>query len=99
MADDDGLLIKLPNNRRKLIKITYLEVLPLLHFNYSAINPVAVKTLAAALGLPAGPFRRPLKPLDPIALQAGLDIVRDLGLAEKYGYSLNRGQGLRVAQA
>ncbi len=25
--DDDGLLIKLPNNRRKLIKVTYLEVL------------------------------------------------------------------------
>ena len=37
---------------------TYLQVLPLLHFNYSAINPVAVKTLAGALGLPAGPFRR-----------------------------------------
>lgn len=69
-------------------KDTYLHVLPLLHFHYSAINPVAVKSLAGALGLPAGPFRRPLKPLPPAQLQAGLDIVRELGIAERYGYSL-----------
>lgn len=67
---------------------TYLHVLPLLHFHYSAINPVAVKSLAGALGLPAGPFRRPLKPLDPASLQRGLEIVRSLGIAERYGYSL-----------
>ena len=67
---------------------TYLHVLPLLHFNYSAINPVAVKSLAAALGLPAGPFRRPLKPLAPDALARGLELVRELGIADRYGYSL-----------
>ena len=33
---------------------TYLRLLPLLHFTYSAINPVAVKSLMNALGLPAG---------------------------------------------
>ncbi len=76
---------------------TYLHVLPLLHFHYSRINPVAVKSLAGALGLPAGPFRRPLKPLDPAELQAGLDIVRELGIAERYGYSLDLERGLRVA--
>ena len=76
---------------------TYLQVLPLLHFNYSAINPVAVKTLAGALGLPAGPFRRPLKPLPPERLQAGLDLVRELGLDQRYGYSIDPGRALRVA--
>ena len=76
---------------------TYLQVLPLLHFNYSAINPVAVKTLAGALGLPAGPFRRPLKPLSPERLQAGLDIVRELGLDQRYGYTINPARGLRAA--
>ena len=76
---------------------TYLQVLPLLHFNYSAINPVAVKTLAGALGLPAGPFRRPLKPLLPERLQAGLDLVRELGLDQRYGYSIDPGRALRVA--
>ena len=76
---------------------TYLEVLPLLHFHYSAINPVAVKSLAGALGLPAGPFRRPLKPLPPARLQAGLDIVRELGLDKRYGYSIDARRGLRAA--
>ena len=68
---------------------TYLRVLPLLHFHYSAINPVAVKSLASALGLPAGPFRRPLQPLGPKALEVGLSIVRELGIAERYGYTPN----------
>ena len=42
----------------------YLRLLPLLHFTYSAINPVPVKSLMRALGLPAetcgarcGPWR------------------------------------------
>ena len=76
---------------------TYLQVLPLLHFNYSAINPVAVKTLAGALGLPAGPFRRPLKPLPPEQLQKGLALVRELGIDQRYGYTIDAGRGLRVA--
>jgi 4-hydroxy-tetrahydrodipicolinate synthase len=68
---------------------TYLRVLPLLHFHYSAINPVAVKALARALGLPAGPFRRPLKGLEGAALAKGVEIVRELGIAGQYGYTLD----------
>jgi 4-hydroxy-tetrahydrodipicolinate synthase len=63
----------------------WLRNLPMLHFAYSAINPVAVKTLMRAVGLPAGPLRKPLKPLGGAALQAGLDAVRQLGLEERYG--------------
>ncbi|MFT5485681.1 MAG: 4-hydroxy-tetrahydrodipicolinate synthase, partial [Alphaproteobacteria bacterium] len=67
----------------------WLTNLPMLHFAYSAINPVAVKSLMRAVGLPAGPLRAPLQQLDPAALQKGLDICRDLGLDEKYGYRLD----------
>jgi len=67
----------------------WLKNLPMLHFAYSETNPVAVKSLMQAIGMPAGPLRRPLTPLNPQALQVGLDIVRDLGLDKKYGYSLN----------
>ncbi|MDP6344993.1 MAG: 4-hydroxy-tetrahydrodipicolinate synthase [Alphaproteobacteria bacterium] len=66
----------------------YLRNLPMLHFAYSAINPVAVKSLMRAIGMPAGELRRPLQPLEGQALQAGLDVVRELGLDKKYGYSL-----------
>lgn len=66
----------------------WLKNLPMLHFAYSAINPVATKSLMAAVGLPAGPLRKPLMPLDPAHLQKGLDICRDLGLDERYGYKL-----------
>ena len=77
------------------MKLNQYRYLPLLHFHYSAINPVAVKSLAGAVGLPAGPFRRPLQPLDPRALQHGLDLVRELGIAERYGYTLTK-QSLRA---
>ena len=66
----------------------WLKNLPMLHFAYSETNPVAVKSLMQAIGMPAGPLRRPLRPLNPQALQVGLDIVRDLELDKKYGYSL-----------
>jgi 4-hydroxy-tetrahydrodipicolinate synthase len=66
---------------------TWLRMLPMLHFTYSAINPVAVKSLMRALGLPAGGFRRPLTGLDEASLQVGLDIARDLGLMESYGFN------------
>jgi 4-hydroxy-tetrahydrodipicolinate synthase len=69
---------------------TYLRLLPLLHFNYSAINPVAVKTLMRALGLPAGALRKPLTALAHDALQQGLRIVRALELDKVYGYTLAR---------
>lgn len=67
---------------------TYLGLLPLLHFNYSAINPVAVKSLMKAVGLPAGELRRPLTGLEGEALQRGVRIVRELGLDRKYGWKI-----------
>ncbi len=72
----------------------WLQNLPMLHFAYSAINPVAMKSLMAAVGLPAGPLRKPLSPIDPVALQRGLDICRELGLDKTYGYKLNPQQVL-----
>ncbi len=68
---------------------TWLRNLPILHFNYSAINPVAVKSLMRAIGLPAGPLRKPLRSLAPDRLRAGIEICRQLGLDGKYGYLLD----------
>ena len=68
------------------IQDTYLRLLPLLHYTYSAINPVAVKSLMKALGLPAGDLRKPLRPLDGEALAKGLRAIQELGLDKKYGY-------------
>jgi 4-hydroxy-tetrahydrodipicolinate synthase len=70
---------------------TYLRLLPLLHFTYSAINPVPVKSLMKALGLPAGDLRRPLRALEGGALASGLEVVRSLGLGEKYAYKIPSG--------
>ena len=69
-------------------KVTYLRLLPLLHFTYSAINPVAVKSLMKALGMPSGDLRKPLTGLDADALAKGLRIVADLELHKTYGYKL-----------
>jgi 4-hydroxy-tetrahydrodipicolinate synthase len=69
-------------------KSTYLRMLPLLHFTYSAINPVAVKSLMRALGLPAGDLRKPLSALEGESLAKGLRIVKELGLDRKYGYKV-----------
>ena len=69
-------------------KNAYLQLLPLLHFTYSAINPVAVKSLMKALGMPAGELRKPLSGLDAEAIGNGLRIVADLGLDKAYGYKL-----------
>ena len=66
-------------------KTEYLRCLPLLHFTYSAINPVAVKSLMRALGMPSGALRKPLREMDPLAVQKGVEICRKLGLIEKYG--------------
>lgn len=66
----------------------YLENLEMLHFAYSAVNPVPVKSLMAAVGLPAGPLRKPLTPLSPEHLQRGLKIASDLRLDERYGYKI-----------
>jgi 4-hydroxy-tetrahydrodipicolinate synthase len=77
-------------------KTEYLRCLPLLHFTYSAINPVAVKSLMKALGLPSGSLRKPLREMDPLAVQKGVDICRRLGLIEKYGLT-PKDQPYRVA--
>jgi len=69
-------------------KSDYLRLLPLLHFTYSAINPVAVKSLMKALGMPAGDLRKPLTGLDAEPLAKGLRIIADLGLDKTYGYKL-----------
>lgn len=71
-------------------KETYLRLLPLLHFNYSAVNPVAVKSLMKALGLPTGSLRKPLRELEAQALLNGIRIVRELELDRKYGYKIAR---------
>lgn len=67
----------------------YLRLLPLMHFNYSAINPVAVKSLMKACGLPVGTLRKPLRNLSGPALESGLRIIRELELDKKYGYRLS----------
>jgi len=78
-------------------KETYLRLLPLLHFTYSAINPVAVKSLMKAVGLPAGDLRRPLRCLEGEALARGVRIVRDLGLDKRYGYKISGTDFVRAA--
>jgi 4-hydroxy-tetrahydrodipicolinate synthase len=67
---------------------TYLRLLPLLHYTYSAINPVAVKSLMKAVGLPVGDLRRPLRGLEGEALAKGVRIVKELGLDRKYGFKI-----------
>src|SRR6201994_5012560 len=69
-------------------KNAYLGLLPLLHYTYSAINPVAVKSLMKALGMPAGDLRKPLTGLEGEALAKGVRIIRELGLDKKYGYEI-----------
>lgn len=66
----------------------YLNLLPLLHYTYSAINPVAVKSLMKAVGLPAGNLRKPLQALDDQSLNQGLNIIQKLGLDKKYGWNV-----------
>lgn len=69
-------------------RAAWLDNLAMLHFAYSTVNPVSIKTLMRVVGLPAGPLRKPLQPANPAVLQKGLDTVRDLGLTEKYGFTL-----------
>src|SRR5471030_2220592 len=69
-------------------KNAYLGLLQLLHYTYSAINPVAVKSLMKALGMPASDLRKPLTNLEGEALANGIRIVQELELDKKYGYAL-----------
>lgn len=66
----------------------YLKLLPLLHFNYSGINPVALKPLMRACGLPVGPLRKPLRGVEGTALAEGVQVIRALGLDARYGYTM-----------
>ena len=72
----------------------WLTNLSMLHFAYSAINPVPVKSLMRAVGLPAGPMRKPLCSLDTDSLRKGIDICRDLSLDQRYGYKLDTAQAV-----
>lgn len=67
-------------------KAAYLKYLEILHFNYSAINPVAVKSIMSVLGLPAGPFRKPLRPMDKKKVTKAIKLLKTLGIMKKYGY-------------
>jgi 4-hydroxy-tetrahydrodipicolinate synthase len=71
-------------------KEEYLRILPLWHYVYAWTNPLALKSLMRAVGLPVGDLRRPLKMLEGPALTEGLDIVHRLGLDIEYGYSTDR---------
>jgi 4-hydroxy-tetrahydrodipicolinate synthase len=70
-------------------KDEWLRNLSLLHFVYSAVNPVALKSLMNALGLPAGPLRKPLSSLPKERVMVGLNICKELGLDKKYGYTVD----------
>jgi 4-hydroxy-tetrahydrodipicolinate synthase len=67
----------------------YLHNLDMLHYAYSSINPVAIKSLMRALGMPSGPLRKPLKPFEGAQLQKGIDIAARLGLDKVYGYKIS----------
>lgn len=67
----------------------WLDNLAMLHFAYSAVNPVSIKSLMQVVGLPAGPLRKPLKPMQGSALQKGIDAFVRSGAAERYGLSVN----------
>jgi 4-hydroxy-tetrahydrodipicolinate synthase len=75
---------------------TYLRVLPLLHFHYSEINPVALKSLMRALGMPVGALRKPLRGLEGEALARGLRLVQELELDKRYDYKLQSSLALAV---
>ncbi|MBF0277956.1 MAG: dihydrodipicolinate synthase family protein [SAR324 cluster bacterium] len=70
----------------------WLRNLPLLHYVYSASNPVPVKSLMQAVGLPSGPLRKPLRGYQGEMLEKGLGILRELELDKSYGFKLSLGR-------
>jgi 4-hydroxy-tetrahydrodipicolinate synthase len=78
---------------------TYLKVLPLIQFTYSRVNPVPVKSLAKALGLPAGDLRKPYQNMPEAELRHGVEIVRMLGLASKYNFRINKDLAARTERS
>jgi len=67
----------------------WLNNLATLHFAYASVNPVSIKTLMRAAGLPSGPLRRPLKPVPGPILQRGIDSLVNSGAAAKYGFKFD----------
>lgn len=67
----------------------WLDNLTMLHFAYSAVNPVSIKSLMQAVGLPAGPLRKPLQPMAGAALQKGIDALIQSGAAARYSFNIN----------
>jgi len=89
IAPAEMALISQPWNAPEVsvsFRTAYLRNLPLLHYAYSAINPVAIKSLMKAVGLPAGELRRPLTALQGEPLQQGLRVIKALGLDKQYGW-------------
>ncbi len=70
-------------------RAAWLDNLATLHFAYSAVNPVPVKSLMQVIGLPAGPLRKPLKPMTGAALQLGIDALEKSGAAAKYDFKID----------
>ncbi len=70
-------------------RAAWLDNLATLHFAYSAVNPVSVKSLMQVIGLPAGPLRKPLKPMTGAALQMGIDALIKSGAAAKYDFKID----------
>ncbi len=67
----------------------WLDNLAILHFAYSAVNPVSIKSLMRAVGLPAGPLRKPLQPMAGAALQEGIDALIRSGAASRYDFKID----------
>lgn len=70
-------------------RAAWLDNLAMLHFAYSAVNPVSVKSLMRAVDLPSGPLRKPLQPMQGAALQTGIDALVASDAAAKYGFKIN----------
>jgi 4-hydroxy-tetrahydrodipicolinate synthase len=68
----------------EIFRNEYLRLLPLLQVIYATTSPVAIKTLMAALGMPAGQLRKPLRTPGADFLQSALEVLDSLGLREKY---------------
>jgi 4-hydroxy-tetrahydrodipicolinate synthase len=71
-------------SQAEVFRREYLRMLPLLSFVYSSTSPIPIKSLMAAVGLPAGSLRRPLRQLEATELGRGIAIIRELGLDERY---------------
>jgi 4-hydroxy-tetrahydrodipicolinate synthase len=63
----------------------YFKYFPVIEGCYSAVNPVGVKEAMNYMGLPAGPLRRPLAPMQAEKFSPFRETLDRLGLVEKYG--------------